>query len=159
MMIWKSIRSPLLAIALGSFSVLARADVANLAWDASPDSTVTGYRVYSAPASTSSFSRVLDTSALEASISNPGSLVGYRFYITALNAQGGESDPSNTLELGPRLQYNLAYGSDLSLSWNVAGFALQSAPTVQGPWTTRATSSPARINPNGPPQFFRLVKN
>jgi hypothetical protein len=148
------------AIAFGtfSFSAFALTDTVRLQWDASPDSSVTEYRVYSASSSTDSFSPVLNTREPAASVSVPGSLAGYRFRITALNAAGAESDPSNDVGVGPQLHHQV-YGDILALSWSGEGFTLQSAPAIKGPWSNRSTTSPTSIQRGSTPQFFRLMRN
>src|SRR5262245_52912344 len=157
----RSVRSCLAAAASSAFclSMSALGDVVKLQWSATPDSSVTQYRVYSSPNPTSTFSPALTTSEVEAAITNSSSLVGYRFYVTALNAQGVESDPSSYVEVGPRLTYARVNAGRYSLSWSGSGFVLQSAPTVKGPWTPRASRSPATIDPTGLVEFFRLVRN
>jgi len=147
------------AIAIGAISMSANADVIQLKWDASPDSSVTRYRVYSSPSATDPFTPIQDTQILEANVTSEGSSVGYRFYVTALNAEGAESDPSNAIQLGPQLAYNRPSEKNLLFSWDEVGFALESAPSVEGPWTVRSTTSPITISSEGPPQFFRLMKN
>lgn len=154
----RPLRASWMAVVFTGFSFSTTADTVRLQWDPSSDGSVTRYRVYSSASSADTFSPVLETSALEANISLPGSLVGYRFYVTALDAQDAESDPSNAVTFGPRLNY-LRYADSLSISWNPAGFTLQSAPTLQGPWTTRSATSPVLIEPTGASQFFRLLKN
>ena len=148
-----------IAFSAFSFSAFALTDTVRLQWDPSPDRSVTEYRVYSsASSSTDSFSPVLNTREPAANVSVPGSLAGYRFRITALNAAGAESDPSNDVSVGPQLHHEV-YGDILSLSWSDAGFTLQSAPDIQGPWRTRSTTSPTSIQRGSSPQFFRLMRN
>jgi len=66
-----------------------------LAWDSSPDSSVTGYRLYAGLA-TGSYSEVLDVgNATDATVSNLISGVAYFFAATAYNTNGEESDFSN----------------------------------------------------------------
>ena len=156
----RSVRSWLATVAIGAFSlgISALGDTLRLHWEASPDSSVTQYRIYGSPNATSRFDPELTTRAVEASITHPGPLAGYRFYVTALNAQGVESDPSNFVEVGPRLGYDWLGDRRYSVSWDEAGFVLQSAPTVRGPWTLRATTSPFEIDLTGPAQFFRLSR-
>jgi hypothetical protein len=50
-------------------------------------------------------------------------------------------------------------GSELRLEWDVAGFMLQSAPAVGGPWTDLTDAvSPHLLAPTGAVDFFRLKK-
>jgi len=51
-------------------------------------------------------------------------------------------------------------GATVTLSWcpNTAGFRLEQAPGVTGPWTTRSSqSNPQSFTPSGQALFFRLV--
>jgi hypothetical protein len=137
----------------------AMAEMVRLQWDASPDGSVTQYRIYGSSSDADAFSPIVETSELEAHIEVPGSALGYRFHVTALDAEGVESDPSNAVVVGPVLVRRGVYGVGFSLSWSGTGFALESAPDVQGPWTVLSTTSPALIATTEPAQFFRLVKN
>ena len=70
-----------------------------LAWDASPDSTVTGYALYIT--STNGTVRQNVGMALIDTVSNLVADVTYSFYVVAYNADAVESVPSNTLLYTP----------------------------------------------------------
>lgn len=86
---------------LTSAAMVYSAIAAQLAWDASPDPTVTGYKMYrslgtndfiaigSGPATTLTFTTTFDTNQVS------------RFYVTAFNAQNIESVPSNIVTNTP----------------------------------------------------------
>jgi len=162
-------RPRLVGVLFGTLSALclaARAEVLTLQWDPSPSSSVTKYRVYDAPNSSSPFSPVLTTTTTQASLSSAGSFAGHRLYVTALTDAGLESDPSNTVQVGPSaggssLAFNVGSGGKLSLSWSGTGYVVQTAPAVTGPWTALSSASPTLIDLNDrsvPARFFRLVK-
>ena len=70
----------------------------SLAWDSSPDTNVTGYVVYSGNASGTYSSRVdvgTNTSTTVASLAEGST---YYFVVTAYNADGIESGPSNEVD-------------------------------------------------------------
>lgn len=142
---------------LGGMMLPASAESVTLQWDRSPSSNVTQYRVYRATSATGAFSVVATTAATQAIISNTGSAAGHRFQIKAINAQGVESDPSNTAELSPDPTYSRV-GSRLSIQWNAPGYALQTASNPAGPWTLQSTVSPVFIDFTGARKFFRLWK-
>ena len=59
----------------------------------------------------------------------------------------------------PRLDFKLLSG-DLVLSWTNAGFNLQSAPTITGPFTNLPSATSPYTNSLAiPQQFFRLIGN
>lgn len=66
-----------------------------LAWDPSPDSSVTGYKIYYGIASGTYTNNISFGNATNATISNLTSTVTYYFAATAYNAQGDESIFSN----------------------------------------------------------------
>lgn len=68
-----------------------------LAWDPSPDASVTGYRVYRGTGPTPVFEAidVGNTNTCELTDLYEGEI--YQFYMTAYDAIGIESEPSNTL--------------------------------------------------------------
>lgn len=77
----------------------AQAANVSLAWDASPDATVTGYRIY---CSSSNGTVTIDVGAvLTCTVSNLVGGVTYSFYATAYDAFGVESEPSNTVTYTP----------------------------------------------------------
>jgi outer membrane protein assembly factor BamB len=59
----------------------------------------------------------------------------------------------------PRLDFQLL-NNQLVLSWTNAGFNLQSAPAVTGPFTNLPVATSPYTNPlTAPQQFFRLISN
>jgi len=59
----------------------------------------------------------------------------------------------------PRLDFQLL-NNQLVLSWTNAGFNLQSAPALTGPFTNLpAATSPYTNSLTAPQQFFRLISN
>jgi hypothetical protein len=59
----------------------------------------------------------------------------------------------------PRLDFQLL-SNQLVLSWTNAGFSLQSAPAVTGPFTNLPAATSPFSNPlTGPQEFFRLIGN
>ena len=74
---------------------------ATLAWDASPDATVIGYKLYSGIVGGPQ-TNVLDAgSALTLTVSNLQTDTTYFFFATAYNAEGIESEPSNLVRFSP----------------------------------------------------------
>jgi hypothetical protein len=61
----------------------------------------------------------------------------------------------------PAVSAGLTPGGDLVLSWNNPFYALQSAPTVNGPWAISSQTSPFTIPAEAiaqtGAQYFRLV--
>lgn len=79
----------------GSFAMAQATQSLNLVWDASPDSTVSGYRVYYGTSS-GNYTTVIDVgNTTTATISNLTPGTTYYFVVTAYNASGVESTPSN----------------------------------------------------------------
>jgi hypothetical protein len=73
--------------------------------------------------------------------------------IAALHSSGGLVDPAAL-----QLQFNFAAppGQGIVLNWNETSAVLQSAPTLNGPWTDLPTaSSPYTIVPAARQQYFR----
>jgi hypothetical protein len=65
---------------------------------------------------------------------------------------------SSTIQ-SPHLDFQLL-NNQLVLSWTNAGFNLQSAPVVTGPFTNLpGATSPYTNALTGPQQFFRLISN
>jgi hypothetical protein len=58
----------------------------------------------------------------------------------------------------PALSLESGVGGQWRLHWDAAGFLLQEAPTVSGPWTNRVPqpSSPFPLSPTGVAGFYRL---
>jgi hypothetical protein len=56
--------------------------------------------------------------------------------------------------------YMAKFDGQLTFGWSDPTYVLKQAPTVTGPWTTAATTSPFFVtpNPNIPQQFFQLQK-
>lgn len=145
-----------LFLVLGTVGI-GRAESVTLQWDRSPSSNVAQYRVYRATTSSGAFAVVANTTANQATISNTGSAAGHRYQIRAVTAQGVESDPSNTAEMAPDPIFSRA-GGRLSIQWNAPGYVLQTATSVDGPWTLRSATSPSFADFTGPRRFFRLWK-
>lgn len=81
-----------LAMMAGALRLQSQAAKVTLQWDASPDTAVVGYRVYTANANTT----VLDVSnTTSATIDNLVEGSTYLIYLTAYDVTGVESDPSN----------------------------------------------------------------
>jgi hypothetical protein len=77
----------------------------SLAWDPSPDASVTGYRVYCINVTLGHTNQIDVGNTNFCVITNLAEAQTYAFYVTAYDGSGLESDPSNTLEftvpLGP----------------------------------------------------------
>ena len=86
----------LATIFLGSRPACAVQRVA-LSWDPSPDASVTGYRVYRGIGAVPVFDTIDVGSALTCEVANLREGETYQFFVTAYDASGLESDPSNTL--------------------------------------------------------------
>jgi hypothetical protein len=56
--------------------------------------------------------------------------------------------------------HNSRLNHELVLNWTNAGFTLQSAPAVTGPFTNIPSATSPFTNPlTAPQQFFRLISN
>jgi len=105
----------------------------------------------------------VDTSNFSASVLENGANV---VAVEIHQADAGSSDISFDLELSgvapparPFLQWVWLQG-ELLLIWNEAGFILQSADDVDGPWTSvPGASSPWIVDPEGGRKFYQLLKN
>lgn len=124
-----------------------------LGWTAPDDPTVAGYRIYvSTNQSDTNYWKVVDAGAvLTCLVSNvPCGMTNYCF-ATAYNAEGLESDPSNTITwrfpLGP-MAFN--YRQVKVLSW------LESANCLEGPWSMMALLQEMTIPTDESAEFFRL---
>lgn len=132
-------------IALVWLSLLAvavdAAETITLAWDASPDAEVTGYRLYFGPAS-ATYTNTVDIGAkLTTDVTlTPGT---FYFVVTAYTAQGLESDPSN------EISYSVRPGKPLNLRITVQSSTNLSA-WVDGP----AVDVPLPEE-EGPQRFYR----
>lgn len=77
----------------------------SLAWDPSPDASVTGYRVYCINVTAVHTNQIDVGNTNFCIITSLAEARTYAFYVTAYDGNGLESDPSNTLEfavpLGP----------------------------------------------------------
>lgn len=69
----------------------------NLAWTASPDSSVTGYKIYFGPVLNSQTNQLNVGQVVTATVSNLQSGVTYFFFATAYDASEVESEPSNVI--------------------------------------------------------------
>jgi hypothetical protein len=68
-----------------------------LTWDASPDATVVGYRLYVAVAGASNRTALDVGKHTDVTLTNLLEATSYLFQVTAYNEDGIESDPSNAL--------------------------------------------------------------
>jgi hypothetical protein len=62
-----------------------------------------------------------------------------------------------TAALPPRLAA-IEFGDDLILHWNAAGFVLEEAEEVTGPWSYVSGASPVTTTVTGSQRFFRLKR-
>lgn len=72
-----------------------------LAWDPSPDPSVVGYKVYSGPVWSGVFTGTDAGTNTTFQVDNLQQWVTYSFYVTAYNAAGVESLPSNSVQYTP----------------------------------------------------------
>jgi len=137
----------LLGLWVLSASVVPAAPIVSLAWDPSPDADVVNYRLYWGPSN-----GVYTASRDLGNVTNTvfTSLVGGQhvfFVVTAFNAAGAESDPSNELDyrvpVTPPRQLRIVQ-------------TLQTASSPAGPWTELGTLSSLVEARNGQ-QFFRVM--
>jgi hypothetical protein len=140
-----------------------------LAWDRSPDSGVTGYRVYYGPTSRNYTNSIVAGNVTTNTISGLASGVTYFFAITANTAGGLESDFSNEIRFVPGLptvQIRVTSSGQAILTVNgLTGhtYDIQATPdlktwTVIGTVTVGASSSVNFTNanaPNFPKRFYR----
>jgi fibronectin type 3 domain-containing protein len=145
-----------------------------LMWDPSPDDTVTGYMVYCTDVTLHHSSQIDVGNTNTCVVTNLAEGRTYQFYVTAYDATGLESDPSNTLEfsvpLGP-IHTIIAAGPDgrPEMRFHASGsegvrLALQSSTNLIN-WTTIATATDAgqpldysiAIVKTEEKQFFRAV--
>lgn len=144
-----------LVLALSSHTVARAAQSQNvsLAWDASPDTNVAGYAVYYGTTSGSHPTRV-DVGKSTTTII-PGLIDGsnYFFVVTAYDATGLESEPSN--EIASMLPGNLltllpGKSTDpLHIRFPVTAshsYELQASDKVGGAWTTVWTTPTVTTN-------------
>lgn len=83
-------------ILLGNLPSIAAQRVV-LAWDPSPDMSVTGYRVYRGVGPTPVFDAIDVRATNTCELTDLYEGETYQFYVTAYDANGIESEPSNTL--------------------------------------------------------------
>lgn len=115
-----------------------------LAWDASPDTTVTGYALYYRATDSNITNRLDVGTALTATLYNLGVGSDYLFFVAAYNAASIESLPSNTLLYRPpamsRLRINEDRNGRVSIRFRAAAGALcrvEYASTLVSPrWRT-----------------------
>lgn len=79
----------------------AQATSVTLAWSASPDASVTGYRIYYGATAGGTTNRVEVGPALTCTVSNLVAGTNYFFFATAYDGLGVESEPSNTITYTP----------------------------------------------------------
>ncbi len=146
-----------------------------LAWNASPDSAVTGYALYYHLADSSVANRLDLGPAQSATVSDLEAGSDYLFYVVAYDAAGVESPPSNSLLYSPpamsRLRIAKMSDSTMSIQFRAAAGALcrvEYASTLTSPqWQTLGTATAdangnVLINdrPSGRPalRFYRGVR-
>jgi hypothetical protein len=152
---------------------LAAAQRLTLMWDPSEDPSVTGYKVYYEEVG-SGITNVVDAGESNTvTLTNLAPTLTYRFYVSAYNAEGLESDPSNVLQLTIPLRLATTTISRGAQGQSVLGF---SVPAVTGrqvalqrstdllTWTTcltAAAGSPLSCqvtnNPGQVRQFYRAI--
>lgn len=130
-------------------------DTVTLAWEPPATSSVIGYKIYNAGSSSEPFLPVATTQTTYARLFHRGSAKGQLYYVTALDAEGGESLPSNVIEVGKTLGVRVEPDL-LTFQWNDTHYVLDTAPTPEGPWTLYTTESPAFSDTSQGMQFFRL---
>ena len=139
-------------------SVLAAATSADagqkvsLARDPSPDANVTGYRVYCINVTASHTNQIDVGNTNFCIITNLAEARTYAFYVTAYDASGLESDPSNTLEftvpLGPiETSFAPGAGGRIEMRLHANGsdgiqLALQTSTDLEN-WVTLTTAPTA----------------
>jgi len=145
----------LLAIIVSN-TVSTRAANVTLAWDRSPDATVTGYRVYYGPASGNYTNSAAVGDVTNAIISNLVQGGTYFFAATAMNELGDESDFSNEATYSVPLPANQAptlnsianvtiNESAAAQTVNLAGISSGSASEIQTLTVTATSANPALI--------------
>ncbi|MBL9169440.1 MAG: hypothetical protein JNN07_16995 [Verrucomicrobiales bacterium] len=131
------------------------ADTFTIAWEPPATGSVVAYKIYNARSSGEPFIHVATTDTTYARRYHPGSAQGQLYYVTALDAEGMESLPSNIIEIGKTL--GIRVEPDLLIfQWNDEHYELETAPTPEGPWTLHTTGSPAFSDTSQGMQFFRL---
>jgi hypothetical protein len=119
-----------------------------LGWDASPDPSVNGYRVYYGVGSRQYTNMVIVGNTNTATVQNLVRGQKYYFAATATTSDGLESDFSNEIDYTPRAR-PAPPASPRKITWAV-NIQLDSAPTLIGPWFTE-TNYQARLDPG----FYR----
>jgi hypothetical protein len=101
----------------------------------------------------------IDTASLSPALLVPGTNV---VAVEIHQFDAGSSDLSFDFSLTglaaalpPRLAA-MEFGDDLILHWNAAGFNLEQADEVSGPWSYVSDASPVTIDMTGSQKFFRL---
>lgn len=106
---------------ISALAVLPSSGTASLAWDSSPSSGVTGYRVYIGSASGNYTSSVVAGNATTTTISGLTPGVTYFFAVKAFDASGVESAFSNEISFAPgsaTLQLSVAANGQAILTVN-----------------------------------------
>jgi hypothetical protein len=101
----------------------------------------------------------IDTAILSASLLLPGTnVVAVEIHQYDLGSSDLSFDFSLTGNSAPRV-FAQPFGDDLLINWNAAGYLLEQADEVTGPWSAVPSFDvPATINPNAARKFFRLRK-
>ena len=99
-----------------------------LAWNPSPDTSVTGYAVYYGLEGSSVTNRIDTGMAEVATVEDLDAGVSYFFYVVAYDASGNESMPSNVLMYSPpalsKLRLTRQATGSVSLSFHSAAGAI-----------------------------------
>jgi hypothetical protein len=141
-----------------------------LAWDRSPDTSVTGYKIYYRATTSTNLTSMDAGGATSLTLPALTASVTYTFYVTAYNGAGLESDPSNsvdyTIPMTPasltqngqtgvlRLSVPAVPGKSVGLqsSTNLVNWAVVASASVGQPLTWLVTN---RVSI--PKQFYRSV--
>lgn len=124
-----------------------------LAWDKSPDATVTGYKLYTGSASRSYTNLINVGTNLTGTASNVIAGRTYYFAATAYNSVGLESDFSN--EVSYTVPTVPPPPGNLRLT-----FQMQSSGSPLGPFTNVTGASVTitnQVNPINPGQYYRVA--
>jgi len=156
------------------FLIPILAEDVTLGWDPSADATVIGYKLYYGVQGTDP--QILTLSTNQVTVTNLVKGTSYFFYVTAFNADGLESAPSDTIEYtipfdpldSPILSAPVLSGSGFMLSgfgavWQE--YMLQSTADIATPnWSDLfpvMSDDTGLIEvvlaPNEPRQFYRLI--
>ncbi len=143
---------------LGTTSSVLQASVTSvtLQWDASPDTNIVGYALYSGVIDTSYLNRTDLGSETSATVTNLPVGVTNFFFVTAYDTNGIESDPSNLIDAnfpGIFPPPTLSAVPDLSIGKNATAgpvsFTIGDSLLTASSLALRGTSSNPALVPNG----------